>query len=197
MVGGTFDPVHLGHIAMAEAGAACAGLDRVLLIPSANPPHRGPARASAGDRLEMCRLAAAAHPLLEVSDLELGRRGPSYTVDTLIDLARLRPDDTLHLILGWDAARELESWHRPAEVLKLARLVIVARPGLPDPTPELLLAAGLDPGQVDLCATRTPAVGATEIRDSLAAGGDPAGRVDPAVAAYIAQHGLYGPRERA
>ena len=75
--------------------------------------------------------------------------------------------------------------------------MIVSRPGLPDPTPEMLLAAGLDPLQVDLCAARTPAVGATEIRDRLAAGESLVGRVDPAIAAYIEEHGLYGPGERA
>src|SRR5215467_7405066 len=103
VVGGTFDPIHLGHVAMAEAGADCAGLDRVLLVPAGVPPHRGAATASAADRLAMVRIAAAGHPRLEVSDVELRRAGPSFTVDTLRALAAERPDAQLHLLLGWDA----------------------------------------------------------------------------------------------
>src|SRR5207247_1483550 len=93
VMGGTFDPVHLGHVAMAEAAAACAGLDRVLIVPAAVPPHRPAAGASAADRLAMCRLAAAGHPALEVSDIELRREGLSYTVDTLRELAAERSGD--------------------------------------------------------------------------------------------------------
>src|SRR5215471_7567882 len=98
VMGGTFDPIHLGHVAMAEAAADCAGLDRVLLIPASVPPHRAAATAPAGDRLAMVRLAAAGHPRLEVSDIELRRAGPSYTADTLRPLARDRPGAELHLL---------------------------------------------------------------------------------------------------
>ena len=191
VVGGTFDPVHVGHIAMAEAAAGCAGLDRVLLIPSASPPHRGPARAGAEDRLEMCRLAATGHPLLEVSGLEVARPGPSYTVDTLSNLRRRRPTDELFLILGWDAARELQSWHRPDRVLELAGLVIVPRPGLTDPSRQDLVRAGLNPDRVVVCSVRTPAVDATEIRERVGSGQSLDGLVDPAVADHIAARGLY------
>ena len=89
-MGGTFDPIHNGHVALAEAAVECAGLDRVLLIPSSQPPHRPPARASIEDRLAMCRLAAAGHPRLEVSEIETRRAGPSYTLDTLQELHRER-----------------------------------------------------------------------------------------------------------
>ena len=191
MVGGTFDPVHLGHIAMAEAAAGCAGLDKVLLIPSATPPHRGPAGAGAEDRLKMCRLAATGHPLLEVSGLEVARPGPSYTVDTLSNLRRLRPADQLFLILGWDAARELQSWHQPDRVLELAGLVIVPRPGLADPSRQDLVRAGLNPDRVVVCGVRTPAVDATEIRERVGSGLSLDGLVEPAVAKHIAARGLY------
>src|SRR5205807_6072650 len=107
--GGTFDPIHLGHVAMAEAAADCAGLDRVLLRPASVPPHREAAAAPAEDRLAMTRIAVAGHPRLDVSDLELRRAGPSYTVDTLRTLGRKRPGDELYLVLGWDAARDIRS----------------------------------------------------------------------------------------
>src|SRR5689334_19993795 len=103
---------------MAEAAADCAGLDRVLLVPASVPPHRGSALAAPEDRLEMCRIAAAGHPRLEACDIELRRDGPSYTVDTLLELAvgATRASPSLYLVLGWDAAREIRSWHRPDEV---------------------------------------------------------------------------------
>ncbi len=197
VVGGTFDPVHVGHLAMAEAAADCAALERVLLVVAARPPHR-PTAASARDRLEMCRLAAAGHPRLEVSDLELRRPGPSYTADTLAELTSGHPGDELYLVLGWDAARELRSWHRPQQVLRLARLVVVARPGYGSPEPAELAAAGIDPGRTSVCPARTPEVDSTELRRAVCSGRELAGLLHPAVEAYIRQHHLYacGPQDQ-
>jgi nicotinate-nucleotide adenylyltransferase len=194
VVGGTFDPIHLGHVAMAEAGAECAGLDRVLLVPAAVPPHRPAAAAPAADRLEMTRLAARGRPRLEVSDMELRRHGPSYTVDTLRELAARRPGDELHLLLGWDAARDLGTWRAPDEVLRLARLVVVGRPGYPRPSAAELSAAGIDPARVLLCERPTPEVDSTDIRRLAEAGASLAGLVAPAVEEYLRRRGLYGAR---
>lgn len=191
IVGGTFDPIHVGHVAMAEAAADCAGLDRVLIVPVNLPPHRAAAIAPAPDRLEMCRLAAAGHPRLEVSDLELGRPGPSYTVDTLRSLAAERPGVELHLVLGWDAAREIRSWHEPDEVMRLAQLVVVSRPGYPTPAPGDLAAAGIDPSRAVRCDAPTPDVESTDIRRLVEQGGSMAGLLEPAVEAYVRRHGLY------
>ncbi|TMC11479.1 MAG: nicotinate (nicotinamide) nucleotide adenylyltransferase [Chloroflexi bacterium] len=191
VMGGTFDPIHLGHVAMAEAGADCAGLDRVLLIPAGVPPHRAAATAPAGDRLAMARLAAAGHPRLEVSDIELRRAGPSYTADTLRALARERPGAELHLLLGWDAARELHAWHAPDEVLRLARPVVVSRPGYPVPTERDLAAAGIEPTWAILCDVRTPDVESTDVRRLVEHGSSLAGLVDPAVEVYLKRHRLY------
>jgi nicotinate-nucleotide adenylyltransferase len=194
IVGGTFDPIHLGHTALAEWAAECARLDRVLLVPAGRPPHRGDAMAPAEDRLEMSRLAAAGRLRLEVSDVELRRQGPSYTVDTLRELSHEYPGAELHLVLGWDAARELRSWHEPDEVLRLARVVVVSRPGFPDPTPEDVQRVGIDPACVVLCGVGTPEVDATDIRHLLETGGSLDGMVDPAVEAYLRRKGLYGPQ---
>jgi nicotinate-nucleotide adenylyltransferase len=190
-LGGTFDPIHLGHLALGRAALECARLDLVLIVPAALPPHRAPALAPAADRLEMSKLAVADEPRFEVSELEIRRSGPSFTLDTLEELRRRRPDDRLYLILGWDAARDISSWHRPAEVLKLAELVVVNRPGLNPPAPADLRAAGLDPARVIVCPQRTPSVRATEIRATAADGGSLAGKVPPAVAEYIRKRGLY------
>jgi nicotinate-nucleotide adenylyltransferase len=191
VVGGTFDPIHLGHVAMAEGAASCAGLDRVILVPARVPPHRPPAGAPARDRLQMCRIAVAGRPRLEVSDIELRRRGPSYTVDTLRQLHAELPRDTLYLVLGWDAARELANWRQPDEVLRLAWLVVVSRPGLAPPSPEDLDRAGIDPGRAVLCNVPTPDVGATDVRRHIEEGAELTGLLDPAVERYITSRGLY------
>ena len=191
LVGGTFDPIHLGHVAMAEAAADCAGLDRVLLLPASIPPHKAGASAPAPDRLEMSRLAVRGRPRLEVSDLELRRPGPSYTVDTLEELAHQRSGDELYLVLGWDAARELASWREPERVQELARLVIVTRPGWTAPTAEDLRRAGIDPARTILCDAQTPDIEATQVRELVEAGGGLDGLLDPAVEAYIRRRRLY------
>jgi len=191
VVGGTFDPIHLGHIALAEAAADCAALDHVLLVPAAEPPHRPPAFAPAADRLAMSRIAAAGHPRLRVSDVELRRAGPSYTVDTLRELARERPGDELHLVLGWDAAREVSAWREPAAVMRLARLVVVPRPGHPPPRPGDLPAAGIDPARTLICDVVTPDVESRDIRRMIERGESLAGLLDPAVEAYVRSHRLY------
>lgn len=191
IVGGTFDPIHLGHVAMAEGAADCVPLDRVLLVPVARPPHRGPAAAPARDRLEMTRIAVAGHPRLEVSDVEVRRPGPSYTVDTLRELASERPGDELHLVLGWDAARDIGAWRDPAEVMRLARLVVVPRPGLPPPRPGDLAAAGIDPERTLLCAVTTPDLESRDIRRMLGRGEGLAGLLHPGVEAYLRARRLY------
>lgn len=191
MLGGTFDPIHLGHVAAARAAIECAVLDRVLLMPSARPPHRAGALAGAEDRLAMCRLAAAGEPRLEVSDLEMRREGPSYTSDTLAELKRGRPGDELFLILGWDAARLFHTWHEPGRVRDLSSVVVVSRPGTGTPGPEQLALAGLDQARVVMCARPTPDISASRLRGAIAAGEPITDKVPPAVERYIAEHGLY------
>ena len=191
ILGGTFDPIHLGHLAAASAALDCAELERVLFIPSARPPHRPAAHASAEARLAMCRLAVAGEPRFEVSDLEVRRGGPSYTSDTLRELRLARPDDELHLILGWDAAKLFRSWHEPEAVLELVMIVVVARPGTAEPSAADLRSAGFDPGRVISCLRVTPDVSGSELRRELAAGASISGQVSPAVEGYIAEHDLY------
>lgn len=192
LLGGTFDPIHLGHLQAAEAALECASLDRVLLVPAGQPPHRRDVRASAADRLEMCRLAARDHPRVEVWDWEARRAGASYTVDTLREFRRSRPDDQPFLILGWDAARDLRQWREPEAVVELAELVVVSRPGLRAPGEAELAAAGVDPARAVLCPVKTPDVAATHIRRLAAAGEPLSGLVDPEVEDLIRRRHLYG-----
>jgi nicotinate-nucleotide adenylyltransferase len=191
LLGGTFDPIHAGHIAAAAAAIDCAQLDRVIFIPAAVPPHRPPAAAHESQRLEMCRLATAGDPRFEVSDVELKRGGTSYTVDTLVEMRRLHPDDELFLVLGWDAARLFPSWRRPAEVRQLASIVIVGRPGSDAPEEADLEPAGLGGHGVVICLEPTPEVSSSEIRRAIAAGESITGKVPAEVERYIAAHRLY------
>ncbi len=192
VLGGTFDPIHNGHLAAARAAIDCAHLDRVILVPSAQPPHRVAAQAPAEDRLAMSMLAIDSDPRLEVSDVEVKRGGPSYTAMTLDELHHAFPEDELFLILGWDAARLFKTWHEPERVRRLASLVIVARPGMAPPTPADIKAAGLDPERVVMCLLPTPNISGSELRRAIAAGRSAAGSVSPAVERYITAHRLYG-----
>jgi nicotinate-nucleotide adenylyltransferase len=191
VLGGTFDPIHSGHLAAGRAAIACARLDRVLFVPSAHPPHRGVAAASAEDRLAMTRLAVEGESRFEVSDEEVQRGGLSYTSDTLSELHRSHPGDELFLILGWDAARLFKTWHQPERVSELASIVIVTRPGLKTPAAADLAATGLDAARVINCVAHTPDVSASELRQALATGESLAGKLPPAVERYIAGHRLY------
>lgn len=191
ILGGTFDPIHIGHVAVAKGAIECARLDRVLFVPSAQPPHRAAAMAPAEDRLAMTNLAVQDEPSFEVTDVEVKRGGRSYTVDTLSELSRAFPNDELFLILGWDAARLFRTWHEPKRVSELASVVIVDRPGLAPPTPSELAGLGLDPARVVICHVPTPDVSGSALRRAIAAGQAVTGQLPPAVGRYIAEHRLY------
>ena len=191
VVGGTFDPMHNGHLGAAEAAIDCAELDQVVFVPTGTPPHRPPTVATAEQRLQMCRLATADDPRFIVSDVEVMRSGPSYTVDTLLALRGANPHAELFLVLGWDAAALFRSWHRPQEVMALAPIVVVTRPGRRPPTPQDLAAAGLQPGRVVVCERSTPAVSASEIREAVRDGRSISALVPEAVERYIASAHLY------
>jgi nicotinate-nucleotide adenylyltransferase len=128
--GGTFDPIHQGHLVLAEQCREQARLDRVLFIPAARPPHKtGDAMTAIARRAEMVRLAVAGHPAFEVDELEKDRPGPSYTVDTLEELQPRYPGAQLCLLIGADSLAELATWRDAARIGELAELVIAARPG--------------------------------------------------------------------
>lgn len=136
MLGGTFDPPHLGHLALARHALGELALDRVLLMPARQPPHKparsadaGNLRAGAAERLRMCRLVSRGEPRIAVSDLELRRESPSYTVDTLRELHAADPHASLVFILGADVARTLPTWREPRELLELAELAVAVRAG--------------------------------------------------------------------
>ena len=191
ILGGTFDPIHEGHVAAARFAMECAHLDRVLLIPSGRPPHRAAALAPEGDRLAMVRLATEDEPRFEVSDIEIQRGGLSYTSDTMAELHRAHPNDELFLILGWDAARLFRTWHEPDRVASLASFVILGRPGTEPPTSSEMAALGLPPKRVVKCFGGTPDISGSALRGEIAGGRPVTGKLPAAVERFIAERGLY------
>jgi nicotinate-nucleotide adenylyltransferase len=133
--GGTFDPPHVGHLIVASDVFEALRLDRLVFIPSADPPHKqGQVEATAEQRLEMVRAAIADDPRFEVDDLELRREGASYSVDTLREMRKRHADAELFFVIGMDQMREMHSWREPHEVARLACLSVVTREGdRPDP----------------------------------------------------------------
>lgn len=129
ILGGTFDPIHNGHLRLAIQMRDHLGLESILLVPSARPPHRSVPSATPGERAKWIRVAIAGEPGLRLDDRELIRPGPSYTVETLENLRNELPDTPLCLVMGNDVLSGLESWHRWGDLLEYAHIVVVPRPG--------------------------------------------------------------------
>lgn len=207
VLGGTFDPIHHGHMAAAEAAQRELRLDAVLLVPSRIPPHRRDAVGASGEhRYAMASLAAALRPGWTASRLELDRDGPSYSYDTLVELRKQHRDTDgtqIFFILGADAFAEIATWSRYPAVLDLANFVVVSRPGItldslrervPSAFSRQPSAIGLQPTaktRVILLDVNTPDVSSTDIRRRIRAGESVRGLVPDPVAAYIQAHRLY------
>lgn len=192
MLGGTFDPVHIGHVVTARQARVKAGLDRVWLMPNARPPHRAEApRASAEDRLAMVRLAVQDFPELGACDLETRRGGTSYTIDSMRALERAHPDLSFTLLLGYDVARAIATWHRADELLKTTRIVVFNRAGEAPVDEAALEELGFRPGQTALIEIASPPIAGHDIRGRLERGDSIEGLVPAAVLSYISTHGLY------
>ncbi|WLI13297.1 MULTISPECIES: nicotinate-nucleotide adenylyltransferase [Pseudomonas] len=204
VLGGTFDPVHIGHLRGALEVAESLALDELRLTPSARPPHRGTPQVSAKDRLAMVKCAVAGVPPLVVDARELQRDKPSYTIDTLeLMRAELAGPDQVFLLLGWDAFCGLPTWHRWEELLQHCHILVLQRPDAdsepPDALRNLLAARSVsDPlalkgpsGQIAFVWQTPLAVSATQIRQLLASGKSVRFLVPDAVLAYIDAHGLY------
>ncbi len=188
--GGTFDPPHVGHLALAEWARDELALDRVLFVPAGLPPHkRGERRSDAKHRLAMTRAAVRGHAAFAVSDVELRRAGPSYTVDTLLELARRDPRAERFLVVGGDMFEIFAKWRSPELILSLATLVVALRPGSPRPRRSRWDSVGRGVRWLDNPALD---VSSRAIRARAAAGRSLRYLVPDAVARYVARHALYG-----
>lgn len=193
ILGGTFDPPHNGHLLIAQATRRALELARVIFMPAHQPPHKMDEHVSPlADRLAMLRLAVDDLPQFEISLLEVERQGPSYTVDTLRELRRdLGERAELYFIMGMDSLANFATWHQPAEIVKLAKLAVLSRPGYAADLDALeARVPGVKNSVVFVDAPETD-VSASEIRARAAAGESIRSLVPPAVADYIERHQLY------
>lgn len=207
LFGGSFNPIHYGHLLLADDVRERLALERVVFMPAGMPPHKPASElAPAADRYAMVRLAIADHPAFDVSDLELRRAGPSYTVDTVESLGV--PPDELFLVIGSETFLDLLSWREPRRLATRCRIVVIPRTGSAFDAEgaaarKVLREIGIDGiavattgeaparGVIVVHATSLP-ISASELRARAAAGRSLAYRVPPPVAAYIARHRLYG-----
>jgi nicotinate-nucleotide adenylyltransferase len=196
LLGGSFDPIHLGHLVLAEEARERLGLARVLFVPNRLPPHKtGREMASPADRLEMVRLAIAGNPAFEVCEIELWRDGPSYSIDTVRQLRAEHEDWDVHFLIGADSLPELPTWYRAAELAALCKFVAASRPGQTLRNLEPLRCAFTEE-QIAAIASRCieiPLIGvsSTEIRQRVHEGRSIRYLVPDAVREYIARRRLY------
>ena len=202
--GGTFDPIHVGHLSVAEEFAAAFGLEQVLMMVAAVPPHRERPAASPEDRLQMVQLAVKKYPALTASDIELVREGPSFTLDTVKEVRKTAEGSLIWMALGGDAYSLIYSWYRPEDVLAQVHLVVLTRPGYPvdlmTPLPESLSERYTLSGDTYLhdsgASLRTLQVSPLDvsssmIRKAVSEGDSIQDLVTVDVLQYIQQKGLY------
>ncbi len=184
LLGGTFDPIHLGHLRAAENAREALSLDHVHFVPARTPPHRKGPLAPPLDRYAMVAVATAGHPSFSASDVELRREGPSYTVDTVGEWLREHPGDTIVLIVGSDTYPEMATWKEPDRLFSLCSVAVAARPG------EGFGAAAGTPRAEVIDGPGLP-ISSTEVRRRVGAGRSVRYLVPEGVADYIAKRGLY------
>ena len=197
LFGGTFDPIHLGHLILAESCREAVGLDRVWFVVAGAPPHKRGDRTDVKHRLEMARLAIAGHPNFEVSEVEAERPGPHYSVETLARIREARPGDDLFFLIGGDSLVDLPQWREPATICRLAHLVVVNRPGANPPPPDEIarsLKADDGPDLLPISYVTIPPIGiaSSDLRRRRQEGKSIRYQVPRAVEAYIDTHTLYG-----
>ncbi|MGL4205010.1 MAG: nicotinate-nucleotide adenylyltransferase [Aeromonadaceae bacterium] len=205
ILGGTFDPIHMGHLQPAQHALQQLQLAELRLLPNHIPPHRPQPVASSEQRLAMARLAASELPHFRVDDRELRRSRPSYTIDTLIELRKELPDTPLCFLIGMDSLLGLNSWHRWQELTDYAHLVVSVRPGWqPEFAPEIahflqqhlchepLAVHKQLAGRLLLLDNPPIAISATALRQALQAGSPTAAWIPQKVAEYIRHEQIYG-----
>ncbi len=195
VLGGTFDPIHYGHLVIAEEARVRLALQEVLIVPARIPPHKQHRRITRTDhRVAMVKLAIASNPHLRLSTADLDRDGPSHTADTLA-LLRAETGAELYFIIGEDSLLDLPRWHQPARILAQCRLVVMSRPGYPEP--DLRYLASISPPAVEQgIVLRAPQleISSSELQQRVAAGLPIKYQLPEPVEEYIMAHGLYRPR---
>lgn len=190
LYGGTFDPIHLGHLILAESCREALALDQVWLIVTATPPHKQQERTSIADRLEMARIAIAGNAAFTVSEIEARSEGPHYSYETVERLADERPGDELFFLIGADSLRDLPSWRHPERLAARATIAVVNRPGIaidPGALPHL----GPDAKPFQIVDSPLIDIASTDLRRAVRENRSIRYRVPRGVEAYITAQGLY------
>lgn len=190
--GGTFDPVHTGHLIVATELQFALNLDQVRFVPSGNPPHKADQEVSANaDRLAMLELAIAGNPSFAISTLELDRSGPSYTADLLATLHTGLPDTQLVFLMGEDSLRDLPTWHRPDEIVALAELGVAIRPEIETDLEEIFQRLPGARGRITIVETTLIGISSSALRQRVRDGAPIRYQVPAAVEEYIMTSGIY------
>jgi nicotinate-nucleotide adenylyltransferase len=195
LFGGTFDPIHVGHLILAESCREACALDRVWFVVTATPPHKRGERTEVAHRLEMARIATAGHAAFEVSEIEAHSPDPTYSFQTLERLAADRPDDELFFLIGADSLVDLSTWRNPARIAELATIVVVDRPGLGPGAQATLQPPDLGPHARPFQFVTMPQIGisSTDIRRRVGDGLSVRYQIPRGVEAYIQAQKLYRP----
>lgn len=190
IMGGTFDPVHNGHLFAASEAREVLDLERVLFVPSGTPPHKHyPGMATAEQRYEMTLLATAHNEYFDISRVETDREGKSYTLETLLELRKEYPAAEMYFITGVDAILDLPQWYRPEEITRVARLVVVSRPGYAHD--KIRVLPDLLRERISIIDTARLDISGTDIRERTASGKSIDYMMPEPVARYIKKHNLY------
>ncbi len=191
LYGGTFDPIHLGHLILAEQCREACTLDRLWFVVAGEPPHKRGDRTPVAHRLEMARIAIAGHPQFEVSELEASRPGPHYSVDTLASVHAEHPADDLFFLIGADSLADLPGWRDPAGIARLSTIVVVNRPGIEEVDPTRLPDFGPDTRPLQSVTIPPIGIASNDLRRRMAEKRSIRYMIPRAVEAYIQAHGLY------
>lgn len=183
ILGGTFNPVHIGHLILAEEAREKIGLDKIIFVPTYLPPHKNNSEiASASDRFEMIKTAISKNKSFLVSDIEIKRQGKSYTIDTIREFKKKYPKDELYFISGSDVLKYLEDWKDLSEILKIVKFVVATRPGYP---------LEKIPSYISTVSIRAVDVSAFEIREAIKENKSFRYLVPEPVSGYITKKKLY------
>lgn len=196
LMGGSFNPIHLAHVAMAKKAMEEAALDKVLFLPTGNPPHKREGLAKASQRLTMVKLALAQETGFFPTDIEMNRTGTVYTVDTLILLLKLMPMAEFYYVIGEDTLYDLVNWREPEKVFQMCRFLVCPRPGIEEAVPPQVILEELNRrgARFTFLKEQVGDMSSTALRAHLGSGEEPEG-LHPAVMEYIRVMGLYGIRE--
>ena len=196
LMGGSFNPIHCGHMNLARAALENALADEVLFLPTGNPPHKRDGLADKNDRFAMVELALEGEARMKASREEGDRQGVIYTVDTLTRLHEAMPDAALYYLIGADTLLQLHTWRQPERVIRLCTFLLAMRPGESGQEVERQLAFWREKGaDIVLLDAQQMDISSTELREKIRCGQSLEGLVPAAVEAYIREHGLYGSGE--